>query len=248
MAFGFKDKRGLTKWRMPSASQTIIIILIFAVPPVAASFLFEHIPQFFRIPLAVIWFLVAFVVYIYIISHGRGKEKSTITSANALTGEFTIDNNWISFLAFYPLVASVGAVINAYYIIAVMLALTGFMIITIGRYFRKKIRIDNLGNLFILTKGEERFIDFNTVKSVEGKLNRMSAEAIYKPIIIIEFNSSITENKPIRLKFSVLRSVKYGTYSPSQLILSYIKEKCVSHGFIITYLNPEETDFRAEKF
>ncbi|GEM_PF-1929425 len=248
MAFGFKDKRGLTKWRMPSASQTIIIILIFAVPPVAASFLFEHIPQFFRIPLAVIWFLVAFVVYIYIISHGRGKEKSTITSANALTGEFTIDNNWISFLAFYPLVASVGAVINGYYIIAVMLVLTGFMIITIGRYFRKKIRIDDLGNLFILTKGEERFIDFNTVKSVEGKLNRMSAEAIYKPIIIIEFNSSITENKPIRLKFSVLRSVKYGTYSPSQLILSYIKEKCVSHGFIITYLNPEETDFRAEKF
>ncbi|HAX47378.1 MAG TPA: hypothetical protein PK605_06315 [Ignavibacteria bacterium] len=248
MAFGFKDKRGLTKWRMPSASQAIIIILIFAVPPVAASFLFEHIPQFVRIPLAVIWFLVAFVVYIYIISHGRGKEKSTITSANALTGEFTIDNNWISFLAFYPLVASVGAVINAYYIIAVMLALTGFMIITIGRYFRKKIRIDNLGNLFILTKGEERFIDFNTVKSVEGKLNRMSAEAIYKPIIIIEFNSSITENKPVRLKFSVLRSVKYGTYSPSQLILSYIKEKCVSHGFIITYLNPEETDFRAEKF
>jgi len=248
MAFGFKDKRGLTKWRMPSASQTIIIILIFAVPPVAASFLFEHIPQFVRIPLAVIWFLVAFVVYIYIISHGRGKEKSTITSANALTGEFTIDNNWISFLAFYPLVASVGAVINGYYIIAVMLALTGFMIITIGRYFRKKIRIDESGNLFILTKGEERFIDFNTVKSVEGKLNRLSAEAIYKPIIIIEFNSSITENKPIRLKFSVLRSVKYGTYSPSQLILSYIKEKCVSHGFIITYLNPEETDFRAEKF
>jgi len=233
---------------MPSASQTIIIILIFAVPPVAASFLFEHIPQFVRIPLAVIWFLVAFVVYIYIISHGRGKEKSTITSANALTGEFTIDNNWISFLAFYPLVASVGAVINGYYIIAVMLALTGFMIITIGRYFRKKIRIDESGNLFILTKGEERFIDFNTVKSVEGKLNRLSAEAIYKPIIIIEFNSSITENKPIRLKFSVLRSVKYGTYSPSQLILSYIKEKCVSHGFIITYLNPEETDFRAEKF
>ncbi|MBE2226255.1 MAG: hypothetical protein IAE93_02895 [Ignavibacteria bacterium] len=248
MAFGFKDKRGLTKWRMPSASQTIIIILIFAVPPVAASFLFEHIPQFVRIPLAVIWFLVAFVVYIYIISHGRGKEKSTITSANALTGEFTIDNNWISFLAFYPLVASVGAVINGYYIIAVMLALTGFMIITIGRYFRKKIRIDESGNLFILTKGEERFIDFNTVKSVEGKLNRLSAEAIYKPIIIIEFNSSITENKPVRLKFSVLRSVKYGTYSPSQLILSYIKEKCVSHGFIITYLNPEETDFRAEKF
>jgi len=248
MAFGFKDKHGLTKWRMPSASQTMIIILIFALPPLAAAFLFEHIPQFLRIPLAVTWFLAAFVVYIYIISHGSGKEKSTITSANALTGEFTIDNNSITFLAFYPFAASVGAVINGFYIVSFMLVLTGFMIFTIGRYFRKKIRIDESGNLFIITQGEERFIDFNTVKSIEGKLNRMSSEAIYKPIIIINFNSSITENKPIKLKFSVLRSVKYGTYSPSQLILSYIKEKCISNGFIITYLNPEETDFRAEKF
>jgi len=248
MAFGYRDERGLTRWRMPSASQTIIIILIFALPPLAAAFLFEHIPQFLRIPLAVIWFLAAFVVYIYIISHGRGKEKSTITAPHALTGKFTIDNNWISFLAFYPLVASVGAVINGFYIIAVVLVLTGFMIITVGRYFRKKIRFDDLGNLYVISGGVQRFIDFNTVKSVEGRLNRMSSEAIYKPIIIINFNDMVAESKKIRLKFSVLRSVKYGTYSPSQLILSYIKEKCVSHGFIITYLNPEETDFRAEKF
>ncbi len=248
MPFGYRDERGLTRWRMPSASQAIIIILIFALPPLAATFLFEHIPQFLRIPLAVVWFLAAFVVYIYIISHGRGKEKSTITSPHALTGEFTIDNNWISFLAFYPLVSSVGAVINGFYIIAVMLVLTGFMIIVVGRYFRKKIRIDESGNLYVIRNGEERFIDFNTVKSVEGRLNRLKAEAIYKPIIIIRFNNSITESKPIRLKFSVLRSVKYGTYSPSQLILSFIKEKCISNGFVITYLNPEETDFRAEKF
>ena len=248
MAFGYRDERGLTRWRMPSASQAIIIILIFALPPLAAAFLFEHIPQFFRIPLAVVWFLIAFVVYVYIISHGRGKEKSTITSPHALTGEFTIDNNWISFLAFYPLVSSLGAVINGYYIIAVMLVLTGFMIITVGRYFRKKIRFDDLGNLYVISGGEERFIDFSTVKSVEGRLNPLSAENIYKPIIIINFDDMVTESKKIRLKFSVLRSVKYGTYSPSQLILSYIKEKCVSHGFIITYLNPEETDFRAEKF
>lgn len=248
MPFGYRDERGLTRWRMPSASQAIIIILIFALPPLAAAFLFEHIPQFFRIPLAVIWFLAAFVVYIYIISHGRGKEKSTITSPHALTGEFTFDNNWISFLAFYPLVSSVGAVINGYYIIAVMLVLTGFMIIVVGRYFRKKIRIDESGSLYVIRNGEERFIDFNTVKSVEGRLNRMKAEAIYKPIIIIKFNTSVSENKPIRLKFSVLRSIKYGTYSPSQLILSFIKEKCISNGFVITYLNPEETDFRAEKF
>jgi hypothetical protein len=76
----------------------------------------------------------------------------------------------------------------------------------------------------------------------------MKSEAIYKPIIIINFNSSITESKPVKLKFSWLRSVKYGTYSPSQLILTYIKQKCISHGFGITYLNPEETDFLAEKF
>jgi len=248
MAFGFRNERGITKWRMPSVPQAILIILIFALPPIAAALFYETIPQFLRVPLAVVWFILAFVFYIYIISHGKGKEKSTITATKALTGEFTIDNNWISFLAFYPLVSSVGAVINGFYIVSFMLVLTGFMIITIGRYFRKKIRIDESGNFFIISKGEERFIDFNTVKSVEGKLNRMSSEAIYKPIIFINFNSSITENKPIRLKFSVLRSVKYGTYSPSQLILSYIKEKCISNGFIITYLNPEETDFRAEKF
>ncbi|HMQ80914.1 MAG TPA: hypothetical protein PKE39_10420 [Ignavibacteria bacterium] len=248
MVFGSRNERGLTKWRMPSASQTIIIILIFALPPLAAAFLFEHIPQFLKIPLAVLWFLAAFIVYLYILSHGRGKEKSTITSPGSLSGEFTIDNNWISFLAFYPLVASVGAVINGFYIIAVILVLTGFMIITVGRYFRKKIRFDDMGNLYVISGGEERFIDFNTVKSVEGRLNPLSAENIYKPIIIINFDDMQTESKKIRLKFSVLRSVKYGTYSPSQLILSYIKEKCVSHGFIITYLNPEETDFRAEKF
>ena len=248
MVFGSRNEQGLTRWRTPSASQTIIIVLIFALPPLAAAFLFEHIPQFLKIPLAVIWFLVAFIVYLYILSHGRGKEKSTITTPAALTGEFTIDNNWISFLAFYPLVSSVGAVINGFYIIAIMLLLTGFMIITVGRYFRKKIRFDDMGNLYVISGGEERFIDFNTVKSVECRLNRMSSEAIYKPIIIVNFNNLVTESKKIRLKFSVLRSVKYGTYSPSQLILSYIKEKCVSHGFTITYLNPEETDFRAEKF
>ena len=248
MVFGSRNERGLTRWRMPSASQTILIIIIFALPPIVSALFLESLPAFLRVMLAVIWFIVAFIVYLYILSHGRGKEKSTITAPAALTGEFTIDNNWISFLAFYPLVASVGAVINGFYIIAIMLLLTGFMIITVGRYFRKKIRFDDLGNLYVISGGEERFIDFNTVKSVEGRLNRMSSEAIYKPIIIINFNSMVTESKKIRLKFSVLRSVKYGTYSPSQLILSYIKEKCVSHGFIITYLNPEETDFRAEKF
>lgn len=247
MSFGYGNKRGVTKWRMPSGPQAVLIILIFALPPLVAAFLFEYIPQFLRIPLAVVWFLTAFVVYIYIISHGRGKEKSTITSASALTGEFTIDNNWISFLAFYPLVSTVGAVINGYYLIAVMLVITGLMIITVGRHFRKKIRIDEAGNLYVITGGEERYIDFNTVSSVFGKLNPMSSEIVYKPIIIISFNSMVTEHKPLRLKFSVLRSVKYGTYSPSQLILSYIKEKCVSHGFIITYLNPKETDFKAEK-
>ncbi len=248
MAFGSRDERGITKWRMPSVPQAILIVLIFALPPLIAALFYEYIPQYLLAPLAVIWFILAFIVYLYIISHGRGKEKSTITSSQSLAGEFTIDSNWISFVAFYPLVSSVGAVINGYYIIAVMLVLTGFMIITIGRYFRIKIRIDDLGNLYVIRNGEEKIIDFNTVKSVEGRLNRMSLEAIYKPIIIINFNNSISENKPMKLKFSILRSVKYGTISPPQIILTYIKEKCISHGFGITYLNPEETDFIAEKF
>ncbi len=248
MAFGSRDERGVTKWRMPSAGQAVFIILIFAIPPVISVLFPEKIPQYLRIPLFVIWFIAAFIVYIYTISHGKGKVKSTITTSTALKGEFTIDNNWISWMAFYPLVASVGAVINGYYIIAVMLLFTGAMIFTTGKYYRKKIRIDDMGNLYVIQKGEERFIDFNTVKSVEARLNPMSAEVIYKPIIIFNFNSNITENKRVRLKFSVLRSVNYGTYSPSQIILSYIKEKCISNGFNITYLNSRETDFRAEKF
>ena len=129
-----------------------------------------------------------------------------------------------------------------------MLILTGFMLITVGRYFRKRIKIDDNGNLYIIQTGEERFIDFNTVKSIECRLKKMQTEAIYIPNIIISFRSGVTEQKPVKLKINLLRSMEYGTYSPSQIILSFIKEKCISMGFSITYLNPEETDFRAEKF
>lgn len=247
MALGFNNKRGITKWRLPSFRQSLTIIIIFIVSAVFFSFIYEKIPGTLFFFIAVVWFILSYGVYIYILMHGKGKEKSTITSVQALTGEFTIDNNWISFLAFYPLVSSFGALINGYYIISVMLVLTGFMIITIGRYFRKKIRIDESGNFYIFKNGEERFIDFNTVKTIVARLNPKGFRNQFKPLIIMEFNSNVTESKTLKLTFSVLRSAKFGTYSPPQLILTYIKEKCISNGFNITYLNPEETDFRAEK-
>lgn len=75
MVFGSRNERGLTKWRMPSASQTIVIVLIFALPPIVSALFLESLPAFLRVMLAVIWFIVAFIVYLYILSHGRGKEK-----------------------------------------------------------------------------------------------------------------------------------------------------------------------------
>ncbi|MEO8514795.1 MAG: hypothetical protein ABI543_14655 [Ignavibacteria bacterium] len=236
------------KWRMPSASQTVIIILIFVIPIAIASLIYDKIPNYLRIILGVIWFISAYAVYIYILSHGKGKEKNTITSADALKGEFAINNNWIVYSCIYPFAASIGSLINGYYIIAFMLLLTGFMLITVGKYFRKRIRIDDNDNLYIVQKGEERLIDFNTVKSIECRLKRMQTEAVYIPNIWINFRENITMQKPVKLKINILRSIEYGTYSPNQIILSFIKEKCISHGFTISYLNPEETDFTAEKF
>ena len=248
MPFGSKTERGIMKWRMPSAPQFLLIIIIYFIPILTATFFYDKIPRPLFVPLIIVWFVIAFGTYIYIITHGRGKEKNTITSPEALKGEFAINNNWLTYTCIYPFAGAVGSVLNGYYIIAFMLILTGFMLITVSRYFRKRIKIDDNGNLYIIQKGEERFIDFNTVKSIDCRLKKMQTEAIYIPNIIISFRAGDTEQKPVKLKINLLRSMEYGTYSPSQIILSFIKEKCISMGFSITYLNPEETDFRAEKF
>ncbi len=129
-----------------------------------------------------------------------------------------------------------------------MLVLTGIMLIKVGKYFRKRIKIDENGNLYLIQKGEERFIDFNTIKSIECRLKKMQTESVYIPNIIIYFRENITEQKPVKLKINLLRHLEYGTYCPTQIILMFIKEKCILHGFGITYLNAEETDFIAEKY
>lgn len=245
---GSKTVLGVIKWRMPSAPQFLLIIVIFIVPIIAASFFYDKIPKPLGILLVIIWFVIAFGTYIYIITHGRGKEKNTITSPEALKGEFAINNNWVAYTCIYPFAAAIGSAFNGYYIISFMLLLTGIILIKAGRYFRKRIRIDENGNLYLIQKGEERFIDFNTVNCIKCRLKKMQTESVYIPNIIINFRGILTEQKPIKLKINILRSIEYGTYSPSQIILSYIKEKCVSNGFSITYHNPEETDFTAEKF
>lgn len=232
---------------MPSPAQAVILIGIFVVPILAGVFFYDLIPPALRIPLFVIWFIAAYAVYIYILMHGRGKQKNTIVEASALRGEFTIDNNWIAFSSVYPFAASIGSFLNGYYIAAAVLILTGIVLIISGKYFRTKIRIDEDGRLFLIQKGEERQIDFSMISSVEGRLNKMYTEQVYKPLITFNFGRGFSEEKSIKLKITVLRSVEYGTYSPSSLILQYIKYRCLENGFSLVYLNPEETDWRAEK-
>jgi hypothetical protein len=243
---GFKTERGILKWRMPSPAQSVVIILIFAIPVAAGVLLHDIIPSYLRLPLAVMWFIIAYAVYIFILTHGKGKQKYTITEPSALRGEFTIDNNWIAYSSIYPFAASVGAALNGYYAASVLLIFSGFGFIMAAKYYRRKLRIDDNGSLFVIQKGEERLIDLNTVMSVEGKTNRMSTEPIYKPVIIFNFKQNLTEPKPLKLKITLLRSVELGTYSPSLLILQYVKYRCLAHGFTITYLNAEETNWLVE--
>lgn len=244
---GFRTDLGVMKWRMPSPAQAVVLIGIFVVPILAGVFFYDIIPSAFRIPIFIIWFIAAYAVYIYILMHGRGKQKSTIVEASALRGEFTIDNNWIAYLSIYPFAASIGAFFNRYYLAGAILILAGAALIAAGKYFRKKIRIDENGRLFIRQKGEELLIDFTRLSSVEGRLNKMSAESIYKPLIIFNFREGYSELNVVKLKVTVLKSVEYGTYSHSSLILQYIKYRCLENGFNLVYLNPEETDWRAEK-
>lgn len=233
---------------MPSPIQAVMIVAVFLLPVLAGVFFYDVIPRALRLPLYIFWFIAAYAVYIYILMHGRGKQKNTIVEASALRGEFTIDNNWIAFLSVYPFAASIGGFLNGYYLAGALLIAAGCVLIFSGRYFRKKIRIDEDGKLFIISKGEERYIDFGLLSTVEGRLNKMYTEQVYKPLITFSFGRGFSEQSSIKLKISVLRSVEYGTYSPSQLILQYIKYRCLENGFSLVYLNPEETDWRAEKF
>ncbi len=67
MADGSRTNRGILKWRMPSLTQAVIIILIFAVPVAGAFYIFPYIPHFLKVILALVWFIAAYGVYIYIL-------------------------------------------------------------------------------------------------------------------------------------------------------------------------------------
>lgn len=244
---GFKTELGVMKWRMPSPAQAVVMIGIFIAPVLAGVFFYDTIPSALRIPLFIIWFIAAYAAYIYILMHGRGKQKHTIVEASALRGEFNIDNNWITYLSIYPFAASIGAFFNRYYLAGAILILAGIALIAAGKYFRKKIRIDENGRLFIRQRGEELLIEFSRLASVEGRLKKMSAESIYNPLITFHFREGFSDVNAVKLKVTVLRSVEYGTYSPSNLILQYVKYRCLENGFNLVYHNAEETDWRAEK-
>lgn len=244
---GTGNNKGVMKWKMPSAGQAVIIIAIFVIPILCGVLFYEKMPPYIRTPLFILWFIAASVIYIYIISHGKGKQKSTVVEPSGLSGEFTIDNNGPAFLSIFFFASFTGAFLNGFYIIGLLLLITGFVIIYLSKLFRKKLRFDNYGNMYIIQGSNELFVDFSRLSYALCRLNKMSAEHVYRPRITLQFMQNIAEIKPVKLKINVLRSVNYGTYSPPQVILTYIKQKCIEAAMQITYLNPEETDFKAER-
>lgn len=243
---GFQGK-GLRKWRMPSAGQAAVIIMIFALPIAFGVMFIDLIPPALRTILFIAWFVIASFIYIYIISHGKGSEKTTITEHEGLSGEFTIDNSIMAFSSIYFFAGSLGALLNKYYLIGVLLVLLGFSVIFISKYFRRKLRFDENGNMYIIQKGEEFRADFNSLRFAECRENKMSAEQIYRPRIKLDFGGFTGENKSIKLKINVLRSLKYGTYSDPRLIIYYIKDKCIQQNMQVTYTGNKETDFTAQR-
>lgn len=242
----FRNK-GIKKWKLPSAGQAAVIIAIFAVPIAIGVILYDYIPGFLRPILFIGWFITATIIYIYILSHGKGKQKYTIVNAEGLSGEFSIDNNYLAFSSVYFFAASLGAMLNGFYLAGFLVFIPGITLVIASKYFRKKLRFDDNGNLYILQKGEEFQIDFNRLKFAECRLNKMSANQVYRPGIILQFIDNFGENRQIKLKINVLRSSKFGTYSDPRLIIYYIKVKCSEQNMKITYSDYGETDFIAER-
>ncbi len=239
--------RGLKKWNMPSRGQAAVIILIFGLPIAAGVLFIDMIPQSLRTVLFIIWFIAAFVIYVYILSHGKGKQKTTIVEHEGLTGEFTIDNSFMALSSIYFFAGSLGALLNGYYVIGFVIVLTGFGVIFAAKYFRKKLRFDENGIMFLQQKGGELQIDFTRLNFAECRQNKMSARQIYRPRIKLQISDHFGENHLIKLKINVLRSQKFGTYSDPRLIMYYIKDKCSEQNMNITYLDVFETDFTAQR-
>lgn len=241
------NMNGKVKWKLPSGPQAIILVIVFGLPIGLGVLFYDRMPGFFRIPFFITWFVLASVFYIYTITHGKGKEQTTIIDVNGLEGEFTINNNLLAFSSIYIFAASAGAFLNRSYFIGALLFAAGIAVIYAAKYYRKKLRFDVNGQFYILQNGNEYYVDFTRLKYAECRQNEMTSENVYQPRINLQFMDLSGENLNIKLKINALRSLKYGTYSDPRLIIYFIKEKCIQQKMNITFTNNSETDFTADR-
>lgn len=244
---GSFQKKGIMNWKMPSAGQTALLVLIFGLPIGLGVLFIDKMPPGFAKVFFIGWFTIATVAYIYILSHGKGSEKSTVVDTDGLSGEFSIDNSFLAFSSIYFFAGSAGAFINKYYIVGAFLFIAGLGVIYAAKYIRKKLLFDSSGNMYILQNGNEILCDFSRLKYAECRKNELTSENVYRPRIKLIFTSLTGENSEIKLKLNVLRSLDYGTYSDPRLIIYYIKDKCLAQNMIINYIDNDESDFDASR-
>lgn len=244
-----KVTKGISNWRQPSLAQIGLLIAVFILPVFPMMYIEKNFQLVVLTIYRIAWIAASFIMFFYILIKAKGKEKKTILSVEALKGEFVISRSWHVYLAFYPAAGAIGALVNGYYLIAPALLLLSAAIFLTGRYIQKGFRIDESGNLFLVSNSGESAVNFLVVNKVESQINRMATEAVYKPLITLHFCSNMGDSgkNPLKLKFSPIRSKEFGTYVDPKLFIEYIRNKCEENGFVITYSAKHTLDWVAEK-
>jgi len=244
-----KVTKGISNWRQPSLAQIALLIAVFILPVFPMLYIEKNFPPVVLTIYRVVWIAASFIMFFYILIKAKGKQKKTILTVEGLKGEFVISRSWHVYLAFYPAAGAIGALMNGYYLIAPALLLLSAAIFFTGRYMQKGFRIDESGNLFLVTNSGESAVNFEMVNKVKSQINRMATEAVYRPVITLHFCSNMgdSDKNPLKLKFSPIRSKELGTYVDPKLFIEYIRLKCEESGFIITYSAKHTLDWVAEK-
>ena len=216
-----------------SAAQILLLALIFVIPGVVWYFTAGIISQNALTIIYILWFIAAFVLFINILANGKGAAKRTILEMDGLKGRFENVKYWHLYAAFYPLAASIAALVNGYFLVFVILLVAGIMPFFLKKYFSSGFRIDNEGNFYIVKAGEETFVDFNSIAKIEAHLNNLEFASSGSPAVTLLFYITPDESKPMKIKLGTIRSVEYGTFAMPVLILDFIRLKCGQSGFII---------------
>lgn len=242
------NRRGVTRWRQPSFSQFIVIAGIFLVPVVFMQLFGDILPSSVKIPLFIVWFVMAIVLYFFILSRSKGKEKDTITDIAGLRGNFTVVKSWHYVIAMYLLFFSIGLFVNKFYILGALILFPAAAVVWYGNYTKVKFRIDDYGKFYFIKQGEETFIDFNNLSEVAVKMNKHRTEiGVYKPEIIFYIKQSLTGENYIRLKVPLAKSVEYKTIVAPALVTDFILAKCEANGFDIVYGGEDNLDWTAKR-